>query len=44
MSRTPEVIMFSTIQPVIFIALVFIGINFLIDCSYALIDPRVRTG
>jgi ABC-type dipeptide/oligopeptide/nickel transport system permease component len=29
---------------VIFIALVFIGINFLIDCSYALIDPRVRTG
>ena len=27
---------------VIFIALVFIGINFLIDCSYALIDPRVR--
>jgi ABC-type dipeptide/oligopeptide/nickel transport system permease component len=29
---------------VIFIALVFIGINFVIDCSYALIDPRVRTG
>lgn len=27
---------------VIFIAIVFIGINFLIDCSYALIDPRVR--
>jgi peptide/nickel transport system permease protein len=29
---------------VIFIALVFIGINFLIDCSYGLIDPRVRAG
>ncbi len=27
---------------VVFIALVFIGINFLIDCSYGLIDPRVR--
>lgn len=29
---------------VIAIALVFIGINFAIDCSYALIDPRVRNG
>lgn len=27
---------------VIFIAAIFILINFLIDCSYALIDPRVR--
>ena len=27
---------------VLFIAAIFILINFLIDCSYALIDPRVR--
>ncbi len=27
---------------VLFIAAVFIGINFLIDCSYTLLDPRVR--
>ena len=27
---------------VVFIALVFIAINFAIDCSYGLIDPRVR--
>ncbi len=27
---------------VLFIAVVFVGINFLVDCSYALIDPRVR--
>lgn len=27
---------------VLVIAVVFVGINFLVDCSYALIDPRVR--
>ncbi len=27
---------------VLFIAAVFVGVNFLVDCSYALLDPRVR--
>jgi peptide/nickel transport system permease protein len=27
---------------VLVIALVFVGVNFLVDCSYALLDPRVR--
>jgi len=27
---------------VLFIATIFVAINFLIDCSYALVDPRVR--
>lgn len=28
---------------VLFIAIVFVVVNFLVDCSYALIDPRVST-
>jgi ABC-type dipeptide/oligopeptide/nickel transport system permease component len=27
---------------VLVIALIFVGVNFLIDCSYAILDPRVR--
>ncbi len=28
---------------VLFIAVIFVGVNFLVDCSYALLDPRIRS-